>query len=181
VSNAPDLPRGASRARAFAIALLVGCTPACEGCDPGRSSVGDAFTALQRHRAAFMELDRWARRAMQGAELIKGERALAETVFVKARAERSVAGAWIQQAGPPPLAMALPAAAPPPAMSDAQRLRDPDLGLLELRLAAPCPGKDAPTAAPGATPTDAPVRCVIVARSAEGPRGALRVVVAFRD
>jgi len=155
---------------------------ACAACGGDRGSVADASAGLQRHRAAFVAFDRWVRLAMQGADLFKDERALAEALFSKARADRSIVGAWVEQSGKPMVAIALPEAASPPVMSVAQRVRDTELGTLEVLLAAACPerARRARAAAPAAAAT-AQRRCLIVARSAPGPRGTLRVVAAFED
>ena len=178
------MARGLPRLRRWTRALALSCTCACacSACDASRASVGEASDALQRHRAAFVALDRWTRRTLSGAELIKNERALAETVFAKARAERSVSGAWVEQAGPPKLALAMPDAAPVPAMTDARRVRDAELGTLEVRLGAPCPVKSGALGrgGTGASAT-APKLCTLIARGAPSPRGQLRLSVAFED
>lgn len=151
---------------------------ACAACDGDRTSVADASAGLQRHRPAFVALDRWVRLAMQGADLFGNERALAETLFAKARAERSIAGAWVEQSGKPAVAVSLPQGAPPPPMTAALRVRDAELGTVEVLFAAACPER--PGRAP-AVSAAAPPRCLIVGRSAPGPRGTLRVVAAFED
>ena len=143
--------------------------------------MADASTGLQRHRAAFVALDRWVRLAMQGADLFKDERALAETLFSKARGERSIVGAWVEQSGKPAVAVSLPQATPPPALTAAQHVRDPELGMLEVLLGAACPERAGRAPAAARALATAPTRCLVVARSAPGPRGTLRVVAAFAD
>lgn len=164
-------------------ARALSCVLACMsgGCDGGQPGVADASDALQRHRAAFVALDRWVRRTMQGAELLGTERALAETLFAKARAERSVVAAWVEQAGSAPVAVSSPAGAVLPQQSGALRLRDAELGTIEVLPAATCPVTSTTAAASKAQARRVPTRCVFVARSAPGAGGALRVTAAFAD
>lgn len=162
-------------ARACVLALF------CCACDGGHAGVGDASDALQRHRTTFAALDRWVRRTMQGAELLGTERALAETLFAKVRADRSVLAAWVEQSGKPQIAVALPADAMSPVMTEALRLRDDELGTLEVLVGGSCPARRDLHGLAGKAPVPATGRCAIVARTAPGPRGPLRVTAAFED
>ena len=163
--------------RPLACALLCGGALSCGSalaCGGERPALDRASAALQRHRAPFLALDRWVRRAIRGADVLRDERALAETLFAKARGERTLIAAWVDQQGEPKLAVALPAGTPPPALATAIRLRDQELGELSVLLGAPCPAR-AGKAPRAAGP------CVVLARSALGPRGALRVTATFDD
>ena len=171
-----------ARTGSSTIAVLVCACAAASGCSGGRAGVDAAAAALARHRPAFADLDRGVRRAMQGAERLGNERSLAGTLFARARAEPSLRAAWVVQASNPPVVLSMPRDTPPPAVSTALRVRDPQLGAVEVIASAPCPPRESVAGAKpskGAPPPEG--RCVFVARSAPGPRGSLRVTAAFED
>jgi hypothetical protein len=172
-----------ARATLATCARAAACVLACAsgGCDGGQPGVADASDALQRHRAAFVALDRWVRRAMQGAELLGNERALAETLFARARADRSVVAAWVRYDGRAEVAVSSPTGAVLPALGGALRLRDAELGTLEVLPAATCPIVGTNAVGSKTKAGRVPSRCVFVARSAAGAGGALRVTAAFAD
>ena len=66
------------RPRRSACALLCWSALACGG---ERPELDQASAALQRHREPFVALDRWVRRAIRSADILRDDRALAETLW----------------------------------------------------------------------------------------------------